>query len=85
MPREKKPAAQEQSWKNKLSILAKTSLLGAMDPLERQIRGYHSVSWEMWEFTVPQEFLRVLETELLLMANWFKWCKHMMSLPLAEP
>lgn len=24
MPREKKPAAQEQSWKNKLSILAKT-------------------------------------------------------------
>lgn len=56
-----------------------------MDPLERQIGGYHSVSWEMWEFTVPQEFLRVLETELLLTANWFKWCKHMMSLPLAEP
>lgn len=55
------------------------------EPLERQIHGYHRLSWEMWEFTSPEASLRILETEQLLIANWLKWCKSILSLPLTEP
>lgn len=47
-------------------------------------KGKFMVSWEQWEFPSPQEFLRILETELLIMANWIKWCKCMINLPLTE-